>query len=131
MIYTIIHLPPHINKYFHIIPWKTFNNNTLFISSPRALGGRGLPPPSVISLENRNYCSARFFKTINAVVCLTLWWGAIKGFLFWQKGVGKCIAPSCMHRKKKGSHFDLKSTVTGGTKIRTGIPSDWRTFESN
>ena len=27
--------------------------------------------------------------------------------------------------------FDLKSWVTGGTKIRPGIPSKWRIFESN
>ena len=33
--------------------------------------------------------------------------------------------------KKKWSRFDLKSWVTGGTKIRTGIPSKWRIFESN
>ena len=35
------------------------------------------------------------------------------------------------HWKKKWSHFDLKSWVTGGTKIRPGIPSNWRMFESN
>ena len=35
------------------------------------------------------------------------------------------------HHWKKWSHFDLKSWVTGGTKIRTGIPSKWRIFESN
>ena len=35
------------------------------------------------------------------------------------------------HWKKKWSHFDLKSWVTGGTKIWTGIPSYWRIFESN
>ena len=27
------------------------------------------------------------------------------------------------------SHFDLKSWVTGGTKIWPGIPSNWRIFE--
>ena len=32
---------------------------------------------------------------------------------------------------KKWSHFDLKSWVTGETKIWPGIPSDWRIFESN
>ena len=31
----------------------------------------------------------------------------------------------CVHRKKKWSHFDLKNWVTGGTKIRPGIPSNW------
>ena len=36
-----------------------------------------------------------------------------------------------MRGKKKWSHFDLKSWVTGGTKIRPGIPSNWRIFESN
>ena len=30
------------------------------------------------------------------------------------------------HWKKKWSHFDLKSWVTGGTKIRPGILSNWR-----
>ena len=35
------------------------------------------------------------------------------------------------HWKKKCSHFDLKSWVTGGTKIRPGIPSNWKIFESN
>ena len=35
------------------------------------------------------------------------------------------------HWKKKWSHFDLKSWVTGGTKIRPGIPSNWKLFESN
>ena len=34
------------------------------------------------------------------------------------------------HWKKKLSHFDLKSWVTGGTKIRYGIPSNWKIFES-
>ena len=32
---------------------------------------------------------------------------------------------------KKWSHFDLKSWVTGGTKIWPGIPNNWRIFESN
>ena len=32
---------------------------------------------------------------------------------------------------KKWGHFDLKSWVTGGTKIHPGIPSNWRIFESN
>ena len=32
---------------------------------------------------------------------------------------------------KKSSHFDLKIWVTGGTKIRLGIPSVWRIFKSN
>ena len=31
---------------------------------------------------------------------------------------------------KKWSHFALKSGVTGGTKIRSGITSNWRIFES-
>ena len=35
------------------------------------------------------------------------------------------------HWKKKWSYFDLKSWVTGGTKIRPGIPSNSRIFESN
>ena len=34
-----------------------------------------------------------------------------------------------LHWKKKWSHFDLKSWVTGGTKIWPGIPSNWRIFE--
>ena len=33
--------------------------------------------------------------------------------------------------KEKWSHFDLKSWVTGGTKIWSGIPSYWRLFDSN
>ena len=33
--------------------------------------------------------------------------------------------------KKKWSHFNLKSWVTGETKIRPWIPSKWRIFESN
>ena len=36
-----------------------------------------------------------------------------------------------VHWKEKWSHFDLKSWVTGGTKIRPGIPSNWRILESN
>ena len=36
-----------------------------------------------------------------------------------------------IHRKKIWSHFDLKSWVSGGTKIRPGISSNWRIFESN
>ena len=32
---------------------------------------------------------------------------------------------------KKGSHFDLKSWLTGGTKILPGIPSSWWIYESN
>ena len=35
------------------------------------------------------------------------------------------------HWKKKLSHFDLNSWVTGGTKIWPGIPSNWRMFELN
>ena len=35
------------------------------------------------------------------------------------------------HWKKKMSQFDLKSWVTGGTKIRPRNPSNWRIFESN
>ena len=38
---------------------------------------------------------------------------------------------SKLYWKKKWSHFDLKSWVTGGTKIQSGIPSNWRIFESN
>ena len=33
--------------------------------------------------------------------------------------------------KEKMESFDLKSWVTGGTKIRPGILSNWRIFESN
>ena len=36
-----------------------------------------------------------------------------------------------IHWRKKLSHFDLKSWVTGGAKIRPGIPSNWKIFESN
>ena len=36
----------------------------------------------------------------------------------------------CSHWKKKWNHFDLKSWVSGGTKIRPGIPTNWRIFES-
>ena len=36
-----------------------------------------------------------------------------------------------IHCQKKLSHVDLKNWVTGGTKIRPGIPSSWRIFESN
>ena len=32
--------------------------------------------------------------------------------------------------RKNGSNFDLKSWVTGGTKIRPGIPSNWKIFMS-
>ena len=32
---------------------------------------------------------------------------------------------------EKWCHFDLKSWITGGTKIRPGIQSNWRIFESN
>ena len=35
------------------------------------------------------------------------------------------------HWKIKWSHFDLKSWVTGATKIRPEIPSNWRISESN
>ena len=43
-----------------------------------------------------------------------------------------CDTNKChLHWKKKLSHFDLKSWVTGGTKIWPGIPSNWRIFESN
>ena len=35
------------------------------------------------------------------------------------------------NRKKESSHFDLKRWVTGGTKIRLRIKSNWRIFESN
>ena len=42
-----------------------------------------------------------------------------------------CLNVSWLHWKKKWSYFDLKSGVTGGTKIRPGIPSNWRIFESN
>ena len=34
------------------------------------------------------------------------------------------------HWKKKWSHFDLESWVTGGTKIRPGVSSNGRIFES-
>ena len=37
----------------------------------------------------------------------------------------------CIHWNKKGSQFDLKSWVTGGTKIRPGISSNWRTVDVN
>ena len=41
------------------------------------------------------------------------------------------LAISIYTERKKWSHFDLKSRVTGGTKIRPGIPSNWRMFESS
>ena len=34
------------------------------------------------------------------------------------------------HWMKKWSNFDLKSWVNGGTKIRPGIQSNWKVFES-
>ena len=36
-----------------------------------------------------------------------------------------------IHWKEKGSHFDLKSWVTGGIKIWPKVPSNWRIFKSN
>ena len=36
-----------------------------------------------------------------------------------------------MHWRNECSHLDLKSKVTGGTKIRQWIQSNWRIFESN
>ena len=41
------------------------------------------------------------------------------------------LVPSLVHWKKKWSHFDLKSWVTGVTIIQPGVPSNWRIFESN
>ena len=35
------------------------------------------------------------------------------------------------HWKKKRNHFDIKSWVTGGPKIRPAIPSDWRILTLN
>ena len=43
----------------------------------------------------------------------------------------KIVVEGLFTERKKWSHFDLKSWVTGGTKIRSGIPSNWRIFESN
>ena len=48
-----------------------------------------------------------------------------------QKGFFSLAVEDVLHWKKKWSHFDLKSWVTGGTEIRSGIPSNWRIFESN
>ena len=42
----------------------------------------------------------------------------------------ECIFPR-LHWKKKLSQFDQKSWVTGGTKIRPRIPSNWKIVESN
>ena len=36
-----------------------------------------------------------------------------------------------IHREKKLSHFDIKSWVTGGTKIRPGKVGNYRIFELN
>ena len=36
-----------------------------------------------------------------------------------------------IHWRKKWSHFDLKSWVAGGTKIKPGILNNWWIFESN
>ena len=50
-------------------------------------------------------------------------------FVWW---CSVCLIHLITKKKKKiWSHFDLKSWVTGGTKIRPGIPSTWRIFESN
>ena len=49
-------------------------------------------------------------------------------FLISAKGIRWSGA---VYWKKKWSHFDRKSWVTGGTKIRPGIPSKWEIFESN
>ena len=45
--------------------------------------------------------------------------------------VVKFIDGGTLHWKKKWSHFDLKSWVTGGTKIRHGIPSNLTQIFSN
>ena len=53
------------------------------------------------------------------------------------KTIGTLLFPGKLNEiyllqwKKKSSHFDLKNWVTVGTKIRHGIPSNWRIFESN
>ena len=47
-----------------------------------------------------------------------------------QSTNGTELGVQTLHWKKKWSHFDLKSWVTGGTKIRPGIPSNWIIFES-
>ena len=36
-----------------------------------------------------------------------------------------------LHTERKNRHIDLKIWVTGGTKIRLEIPSNWGIFESN
>ena len=37
----------------------------------------------------------------------------------------------CTLKDKNGVTFDIKSWVTSGTKIRPGIPSNWKIFQSN
>ena len=60
-------------------------------------------------------------------ICL---WGA-NGKLRKEYGSMKELREFLLHWKKKWSHFDQKSWVTGRTKIWPGIPSNWRIFESN
>ena len=71
------------------------------------------------------HCAINFF--VIAIKCLNY---LIMGIMLKdaQKTYWVTITKnSKIHWKKKWSHFDLKSWVTGGTKIR----SNWRIFESN
>ena len=86
---------------------------------------------------------------LTTTMCLLLLMAVVVMGLMWPTQsdgdqADVCLTPDCLrasaqvrgiildlHSKKKWSHFDLKSWVTGGSKIRPGIPSNWRLFESN
>ena len=74
----------------------------------------------------------------------TNWWESYYSFhgaascgdikeLFWSSIAWVNLLPQHQpySERKKTSHFGLKSWVTGGTKIRPGMTSYWRIFESN
>ena len=56
----------------------------------------------------------------------------IRTVKFFRKMITFCYNNVACSLKEKWSHFDLKSWVTGGTKIHvnSSIPSNWRIFES-
>ena len=60
------------------------------------------------------------------------WLGARPSTTTWPSPLRPNVSPNAalITKRKKRSHFDLKSWVTGGTKIRPEIPSNWRIFES-
>ena len=109
-----------VKKTFHKgicmgISWQiTFRNSYFFL----------------IQQEQQTVLSCEFIRLLKGCQLHTCHSVKLPSILWLYTAIKKCSKGTFQHWEKKWIHFKVKIWVTGGTKIWSGIPSNWRIFES-